>query len=51
MGRSLGREPDADKIGVFVETVLHYWPVTIFLPTVLLGLLVLVLIVRATDRR
>ena len=34
-----------------VDTFLQFWPLTIFLPAVLVGLTVLVLIVRYTDRR
>jgi hypothetical protein len=33
-----------------VETILNYWTVTIFLPALLVGLAILVLIVRATEK-
>ena len=33
-----------------METVLHYWTVTIFLPVLLVALTVLVLIIRATEK-
>lgn len=33
-----------------MDTVLQYWTLTIFLPAVLVGLAVLVLIVRSKDR-
>ena len=33
-----------------METVLNYWTVTIFLPALLVGLAILVLIVRATEK-
>jgi hypothetical protein len=34
-----------------MEIVLENWTITLFLPVVLIGLLVLVLIVRRMDRR
>jgi hypothetical protein len=34
-----------------VDTVLHYWTVTIFLPAILVGLGILIMIVKVTDRR
>jgi hypothetical protein len=33
-----------------VETIRNYWTVTIFLPALLVGLAILVLIVRATEK-
>ena len=33
-----------------METVLNYWTVTIFLPTLLVALAILVLIIRATEK-
>lgn len=37
-------------IGATVETFLHYWTVTIFLPTLLVALTILVLVIRATEK-
>ena len=33
-----------------METVLNYWTVTIFLPTLLVALAILVLVIRATEK-
>jgi hypothetical protein len=33
-----------------METLLHYWTVTIFLPALLVALTILVLIIRATEK-
>jgi hypothetical protein len=40
----------ATTIGERVETILNYWTVTIFLPALLVGLAILVLIIRATEK-
>jgi len=37
-------------IGATVETLLHYWTVTIFLPVLLVALAILVLVIRATEK-
>ena len=33
-----------------MDTVLNYWTVTIFLPALLIGLTILVLVIRATEK-
>jgi hypothetical protein len=33
-----------------VDTILQYWTVTIFMPSLLVALLILVMIIRATDK-
>jgi hypothetical protein len=50
MGVALAAYRTAMTIGGSVETVLHYWTVTIFLPTLLVALAILVLIIRATEK-
>ncbi len=33
-----------------MDTILQYWTVTIFMPSLLVALLILVMIIRATDK-
>ena len=33
-----------------MDTLLHYWTVTIFLPVLLVALAILVLVIRATEK-
>ncbi len=33
-----------------MDTLLQYWTVTIFMPSLLVGLVILILIIRATER-